>query len=272
MLLTSLYKPVQFFATTLAISLSTGFIAAYLSYRPGMATLKFMCMFIMLCAPCAVGISMIYGSKDTALQTDFKERLQLPILKSNTLLIVTVLMPAVLFCATAISLFFGYSINQFQLSPAFAAGLGQAIATLIIILIMSLFEELGWRGYGMDSLHTHFSIFTSSILFAAIWGLWHVPLFFIKGYYQQTLWQTSIFYTLNFFISTIPATILLNWIYYKNDRNIIIVIVFHAILNLFSMLFNTEQFTKCIITVLLLIVSGIIVIYDRELFFTLHAH
>lgn len=262
------YKPVQFFLSSLTISLTMGFAAAYFSFQPGREVLQLLCMFIMLCAPCAISILMVYRSKNTELQEDFTKRLQFPTINSSSLVLITLLMPAILGLATVTSLLFGYSLAQFQLSPPFAGGLGQAILSLVLIFSMALFEEVGWRGYGMDSLHARFTVFTSSIIFAALWALWHVPLFFIKDYYQYTLWQTSSFYALNFIISTIPATIILNWLYYKNNRNIIVVILFHAIINLFSMLFLTEQFTKCIITVLLFMISILIILRNKKLFFT----
>jgi membrane protease YdiL (CAAX protease family) len=46
-------------------------------------------------------------------------------------------------------------------------------------------EELGWRGYGMDSLRSCFSLFTASLYFALLWALWHLPLFFINNYYHK---------------------------------------------------------------------------------------
>jgi uncharacterized protein len=70
-----------------------------------------------------------------------------------------------------------------------------------------------------------------------------------------------------FFLSVFPAAILLNWIYYKNNRSIIAAIWFHLTLNLFSVLFQTTQFTKCIITALLLIVSVVVIMRNKSLFF-----
>jgi len=40
-------------------------------------------------------------------------------------------------------------------------------------------------------------------------------------------------YVINFFVSILPATVLMNWIYYKNNRSITAAILFHFMLNLF---------------------------------------
>ena len=139
---------------------------------------------------------------------------------------------------------------------------------IIPILLAPTLEELGWRGYGVDSLRSpHFNLFISTLLFAALWALWHLPLFFIKGYYHYELRNLNIVYVINFFISILPAAILLNWVYYRNDRSILIVIVAHAVLNIFSIIFKTEQFTKCLVTLLLCAVSTVVVLKDKDFFF-----
>jgi hypothetical protein len=42
--------------------------------------------------------------------------------------------------------------------------------------------------------------------------------------------------------------------------------LFHFMFNFFSVLFQTEQFTKCIITVILLILSIVIIVRNKEFF------
>jgi hypothetical protein len=129
------------------------------------------------------------------------------------------------------------------------------------------FEELGWRGYGVDSIRSRFTLFKTTVLFGVLWALWHVPLFFTNGYYQHGLWETSIVYVINFFVQIFVAAILINWIYYKSNRSIAAAILFHFMFNLFSVLFQTEQFTKCIITIILLIISVVIIVRNKEFFF-----
>ena len=80
-----------------------------------------------------------------------------------------------------------------------------------------------------------------------------MPLFFIKGYYHYDILQMNGWYALNFFIALIPAVLLGNWIYYKNKKSIITIIIVHIVLNITSVLLQTEQFTKCIVTVVLLV-------------------
>jgi len=138
---------------------------------------------------------------------------------------------------------------------------------LPIILLAPTFEELGWRGYGMDSLRAKFGMMKATLLFSVLWAMWHVPLFFIDHYYQHGLWNMGPVYVANFFVSILPAAILLNWVYYKNSRSIVAAILFHMATDVTAEAFQTEQFTKCIWTGVLLVISILVIASDRAFFF-----
>ena len=42
-------------------------------------------------------------------------------------------------------------------------------------------EEFGWRGYAQQPLQGRFGILLGSIILGLIWGLWHLPLWFMPG-------------------------------------------------------------------------------------------
>ena len=261
------YKPVRFFLITFLITWSTWFIAAWFSHQPGMEGMQLLFMVPGLFAPFIAVLAMILGRKNQGLWKDFINRLSLKRIKAGTLPVILLVMPFALFLATAVSLLFGQSAQQFQLASEFQIMDGEVLLSLLILFLAPTLEELGWRGYGVDSLRSKSNPFKTTLIFAVLWAFWHLPLFFIKGYYQNELWNTSIVYVINFFISILPATILMNWMYYKNNRCITASILFHFMLNLFSVLFQTEQFTKCIITVILLVISIIVIAAERKLFF-----
>jgi membrane protease YdiL (CAAX protease family) len=263
----SVYKPVRFFLITFLITWITWFIAAYLSYQEGREGLQLLFMVPGLFAPFIAVLIMMSGAKNKELRKDFRDRLSLKKIKPRYLLVILLLMPFTLFLATALSLLFGRSADQFHLSSEFTIMEGQVLLSMLILFLAPTLEEFGWRGYGVDSLRSKFSLFKTTMVFAVIWGLWHLPLFFIHGYYQNELWNTSMVYVVNFFVQLLAATILMNWMYYKNNRSITAAILFHFMLNLFSELFQTEQFTKCIIGILLLIISIAIIALDRKFFF-----
>lgn len=262
-----LYHPLVFFLITISVALALGPITAYLSQK-GMEQFQMPLLLFGLCVPCITSIAMIYASHNKVLIQDFWERLMDFKISFTYLMVILLLMPCILFLATGLSLFFGYSSDQFSLASDFSVMRGWVVLGIAIPLILApIIEEVGWRGYGVDSLRAFFNLFTTSVLFGLLWAVWHLPAFFIKGYYQNQLWNLGILYVVNFFVSVFVIAILMNWIYYKTGRSIPAIILFHSVLNLSSVLFKTEPFTKCIVTVFLLVVTTIVIVYDRDFFF-----
>lgn len=262
------YKPVQFFLITFLVTWISWFIAAYFSYQKNMDIIQLLFMALGMLGPFIASLTMFACSENKGLRKDYYDRLlSIHIIKLKYLPVLLLLMPMVLFMATAISLLFGQSSDQFLLAGEYKIMNGQSLISLLIVFIAPTFEELGWRGYGVDSIRSKFNLWKTTILFASFWAMWHFPLLFIKGYYHHELWNINIVYIINFFVSILPAAILMNWIYYKNNRSIQAAILFHIMFNLYAVIFRTEQFTKCIITIILLMISAIVIVSDKEFFF-----
>lgn len=262
------YKPIQFFLFTFLGTWIPWFIAAYFSHQKGKEKLQVPFLILGLFAPFIVALLMIFGSTDHALVQDFFDRLLLYKIGLSSLFMILVVIPGVFFLATALSVLFGKSSEQFTLANEFNVMKGWSLLSLVIPLLLAPgLEELGWRGYGVDSLRSEFNLFNTSMLFAVLWALWHVPLFFIKGYYHYELLKLNIAYVFNFFISILPVAFLINWLYYKNSRSILIAVFAHALFNGLSVFFKTEQFTKCLFTLLLCLVAIVLIFKDSELFF-----
>ena len=262
------YKPFKFYFLTLLITWIALFTAAYFSYNENLTSYKYVFIYIAMLIPFTIAMFMIFGSGNDELKKDFRNRLiNLKLIRPKYLLFILLIMPVTLVLATAISLLFGQPVGQFALSPSFSMMGGTAITVLFLgIILAPTFEELGWRGYGVDSLAKKGrSLFKSTLIFGLLWNLFHIPLFFINGYYHYEILHANIIYALNFIVSVFAMAFLANWIYYKNNRSIPANILFHAVMNLFFSLFQTEQFTKCIITVILLAVSAIIILKDKPL-------
>lgn len=264
----NIYHPVVFFLITILMAVGVGIAAAYLSHQENMGKFQLPLLLFGLSVPCITSVMMILTSKNGVLIEDFLRRLMLVDISPIYLLVILFLVPVALFLATSVSLFFGYSSDQFSLTNDFSVMKGWAILGIAIPLVLApVIEEIGWRGYGVDSLRAFFNLFTTSLLFGLLWSVWHIPVFFIKGYYHHQLWNLGILYVINFFASVFVVAILMNWVYYKTGRSIPAVILFHAVLNLFSMLFKTEPFTKCILTLVLGVVSVVLIFLDKDFFF-----
>ncbi len=177
------------------------------------------------------------------------------------------IMLASILTAMAISLLFGYSHHQFNISGHYSFSSG-VFPVWFLLLIAPIFEELAWHSYGTDCLRNKFNLFTTSIIFGAYWAIWHIPLASIKDYYQSHLVQMGWIYSLNFMVSIIPYVLIMNWIYYKTKRNILLPIIFHISAVYFNEIFATHPDSKIIQTILLLIFAAYLIVKERAFFFS----
>lgn len=91
-------------------------------------------------------------------------------------------------------------------------------------------EEIGWRGYALDNLQKSMSAVLASVTVWLFWWLWHLPLYFIHGTYQN---RSTIFSEqfLVFALGLLAESFLFTWLYYKSGRNILTAILFHFSIN-----------------------------------------
>jgi membrane protease YdiL (CAAX protease family) len=106
---------------------------------------------------------------------------------------------------------------------------------LLLLALTTLFfgplpEELGWRGYALDRLQARWHAVNASLILATGWALWHLPLFFIPGTYQQAIGVgTSGFWL--YLVALFPETVLMTWIYNNTRGSILSAILFHFMIN-----------------------------------------
>ena len=116
--------------------------------------------------------------------------------------------------------------------------MGNYFLALIIIFIYQLIivwgEEIGWRGFALPKLQMKYHPIIASLILGVLWGLWHLPLFWIEGSAQQNM---SILF---FMVASVGYSILYTWIYNGTKGNLLMICIFHAANNTtvsFTMLF-----------------------------------
>jgi membrane protease YdiL (CAAX protease family) len=80
----------------------------------------------------------------------------------------------------------------------------------------------------------------SSLVLGAVWALWHLPLFFIDGIYQNNLGVGTLFFWI-FMLEIIPKTILITWIYNNNQRSTLSAVLLHFMDNFIGELFELTK-------------------------------
>ncbi len=221
--------------------------------------------FIGLLSPMGVAYWLI--SKDFDLRVDVLTRLfNFKSIKSIYILLSCFLMLASILLAQAISLLFGYSSSQFVITGHFTFSSG-IFPVWFMLIIAPIVEELAWHSYGTDCLRSRLTLFKTSLLFGVFWGIWHIPLSTIRDYYQSNLVATGWIHGVNFLVSIIPYVLLMNWLYYKTGRNILIAIVFHITAGYFNEIFATHPDSKIIQTIVLFVLAIVIVSKEKNFFF-----
>lgn len=104
------------------------------------------------------------------------------------------------------------------------------ITTIFILFLGGGLEEFGWRGYALDRLQNGQNAVAASLVLGLIWGLWHLPLFFIEGTTQEVipLWQ--------FLLQIMVLSVLFTWLYNNTGGSLLVAILFHTIGNTTSAL------------------------------------
>jgi membrane protease YdiL (CAAX protease family) len=91
-------------------------------------------------------------------------------------------------------------------------------------------EEPGWRGFALPRLVKHVHPVAASVLMGALWGPWHLPLFFTAAWQGQES-------MLLLFTYTIALSIIANWLSLQAKQSAIPAMLLHAGTNGYGALF-----------------------------------
>jgi membrane protease YdiL (CAAX protease family) len=264
------YKnPVLFYSVSTIIPWVFWFAAGYVSHLTPYSNqnLQYASILGLIGLLGPVGVTWWLASKNPDLRADILGRIfNLRSFRPIYLILSCTLMLASILSAQAISLLFGYSPAQFTITGHFTFSSG-IFPVWFMLIIAPIIEELAWHSYGTDCLRNRMNLFKTSLLFGVFWGIWHVPLSTIRDYYQSNLVQTGWIYGVNFLVSIVPYVLLMNWLYYKAKRNIIIPIIFHISAVYFNEIFATNPDSKIIQTILLLILATVLILKEKDFFF-----
>ena len=119
--------------------------------------------------------------------------------------------------------------------------LGVLLLEFVRILFLGgpLAEELGWRGFALPRLQQRHTALTSGVVLGLVWGLWHIPLYFVPGTGQQEILSSGTnpaFAIVGFVGWTIGLSVLFTWLFNQTRGSLIVVIGFHTAVNLAAFL------------------------------------
>ena len=256
------YRPVLFFVLTYLFTWIFWVPAIFVSENAGS-----LLMVVGLIAPAVVSTVFVLASGSEALKRDLKQKIfGFYKVKWRNVLLAVLVFAGTVACSILLSLAFGQSLDQFSFTEDFSftgVGVGSALLT---ILVASVIEEVGWKGYCEDSIGNYMNWFWESMIFGALWSFWHFPLIFIKGTYQAGLMVNPL-YVINFFISGIPLGFIITWVYLVSDRSILACMIFHLFVNFMQEKIAMTPETKCVETLVVTAATVIIVAANKDMFF-----
>lgn len=146
------------------------------------------------------------------------------------------LMPAITGGALLLAKLSGETIPELTwLSNPLTLVVGSYSFTYLLFLGGPLQEEFGWRGYALPRLQARFNALVSSLILGLMWGLWHLPYFFIS---EEIIYQHAIF---GLIISDILIAILMTWLYNNTGGSILAALIFHTTISFSWVLFPTLE-------------------------------
>ena len=256
------YRPVLFFVLAYLFTWMFWIPAIFVPENIGIIL-----MLIGLIAPAVISTIFVLASDSEALKQDLKNKIfGFYKVKWQNVILAIIVFAAIIVASILLSLLFGQSIEQFAFTEDFSfTGVGIAGA-FITILVASIIEEVGWKGYCEDSIGDYMNWFWESMIFGVLWSLWHLPLLFIPGTYQAGLMVNPL-YVVNFFISGVPMGFIITWVYLVSDRSILACMVFHLFVNFMQEKIAMTPETKCVETIVVTVATAIIVLANKEMFF-----
>jgi membrane protease YdiL (CAAX protease family) len=209
--------------------------------------------------PPLAGIILTYLTRGKEGRRDYWQRvIEFRRISVGWYAVILLSIPVLTFLAILLDLLTGGSGAQFETVARFLAQPWTILPFAAFMLIFGpLPEELGWRGYVLDHLQAKGSALASSLVLGTAWPLWHLPMFFIEGTYQNGLGFGTLPFWL-YMIAMIPESILMTWIYNNNRRSTLSAVLFHFTINFTGELFAVTERAE-FYQVLLLVVAAIAV-------------
>ena len=97
---------------------------------------------------------------------------------------------------------------------------------LLVNLISTMGEEMGWVGYALPTLQQKVAPWLSAASLGALWSLWHLPSFFITGGDAPSAFSPA--YFVLFIVLGATGRITWSWIFNKTKGSVIIIALLHA--------------------------------------------
>lgn len=123
-------------------------------------------------------------------------------------------------------LYYGGAALKGNLGEPFPfSGAPELVAALAFMLVLGPIEEFGWRGVALPLLQQRLTPILAGVILGAIWGIWHLPAFFLSGV-PQGGWTF-----LPFFIGATAIGVIVTPLFNASRGSILLPLLLHWQLN-----------------------------------------
>ena len=92
----------------------------------------------------------------------------------------------------------------------------QLVFNFVFILLVAVFEELGWRGYALPRLLAHRSPHSSALIIGVLWGILHIGI----GLRAERPWLPT-------FLVPIGLSVVMTWLFVHTRGSLAMAMLFH---------------------------------------------
>jgi len=137
------------------------------------------------------------------------------------------------------------------------SNLTQFLWLLFYLLITGpLCEELGWRGFALPRLLNRFNPFTASLILGVIWGVWHLPSFFVGGMEQNAMSIPL------FLFNALFLSVFVTWVFLHTGGSMLIAVLIHFSVNFCATIIGVTLPT---LGIMLLAGSILVLVFDKQI-------
>jgi membrane protease YdiL (CAAX protease family) len=190
-------------------------------------------------APSWVGVLMVLFTYDTEQRRDYFRRcFSFGQIKLPYWAFIVFVFPLVFAVIIALDVLTGGSLPGMTNLKAFIAQPWIIPMALFMSFLSGPWsEEFGWRGYSLDPLLKRFGILRGAAILGFIWGVWHLPLFFMpQTWHGQMGFRFEGFWT--FVLFSIGLAMMMTWVYLMTNRSILSGFMMHLAGNFTGNLFH----------------------------------
>ena len=149
------------------------------------------------------------------------------------------------------------AIGDFARFSGVASGWGPLGVGAAIVMINGFGEETGWRGYALPRLQRRYPPLTTTMIVAALWAGWHLPMFFVvDGFRSFTLAITA-----GWVLGLFCGAIVLTWLY-NHTRSILLVALWHGTYNIISGTGAATGLLAAVSTTLVMVLAVALVVLE----------